>query len=163
MNYFNLLSNDLIDIILDISTDDIDNKISFLENKIKKSKGLLKPLYYYNDGIDEEDGKELRWIQYEFILCCFDNLFERRIYEDNIIFVNKKVYQVEGNDYISKKYNNPSYFDILVEANKSVKQTGEYNYSYLRDVIKINNENVFEYIGIVPNDNYKYYDFVLGD
>ena len=162
MNNLNILSNDLIDMILDISTDDIDNKISLLEYKIKKSKDLLEPLYYDSEEFEEE-GEILRPIKYEYILCCFNNLFDRRIYEDNIIFVNKKVYQGEGNDYISKKYNNPSYFDILVEANKSVKQTGEYRYSYLREVFKINNENVFEYIGIVPKNNYNYYDFVLGD
>ena len=65
-------------------------------------------------------------------------------------------------DYVSNTYNNPSYFDILVEANKSVIHTGDYQHTFLEGINQIVNEDVYDYVGIKPKDNYKYYEFILG-
>jgi hypothetical protein len=162
MNYLDLLKDDLIEKILDISTGDYDNQISLLEYKIKTIKKLLEPLSSYYD--EEED---LNFIEYDNISYSIDNRLFERFYEDNMIIINKynnffSVDNAVGDDYISRTLHNPTYLDILAEANKSVVYTGDYHHTFLEGINKIDNENVYEYFGIIPKNNYKYYEFVLG-
>lgn len=84
-----------------------------------------------------------------------------------MILINKynKLFYLEnavGDDYISRTLHSPTYLDILAEANKSVVYTANYHYIYLEGINKIDNKNVYEYFGIIPKDNYKYYEFMLG-
>lgn len=159
---FNILTTDLIEKILDISLEDYDTEISLLEYKIKTIEDLLKPLQYYYD--DDED---FTIISYDNISYSLEyNLFDR-FYENNMILINKynEFFSVEnavGDDYFSKVLNNPTYFDILVEANKSVIHTGDYHHIFLEGIHKIDNANVNIHYGIEPINNYNYYEIMLG-
>ena len=160
MNYLDLITDDLIEKILEASSDDYDNQLNILDSKIKMIKDKLEPLNISYD--DEEDCKNITydnvWYSIE------ENLFER-VFGDNIIFINKYDENFSNGDeghYVSSTYNNPSYFDILVEANKSVIHTGDYHHTFLEGINQIENEKIYDYIGINPKDNYKYYEFMLG-
>ena len=160
MNYLDLLTDDLIEKILETSIDDYDNQLNILDSKIKMIKDKLEPL---NISFDDEENCKV--ITYENVMYCIENNLFERVYEDNIIFINRyDEYFSNGNgeDYISNTYNNPSYFDILVEANKSILHTGDYHHTFLEGINQIENEDVYEYVGIKPNDNFKYYEFMLG-
>ena len=162
MNYLDLLTDDLIEKILDISTDDYDNQISLLDDKIKTIKNLLEPLSSYYDY--EED---YTFISYDNIYYSIGNKLFERVYEDNMVIINKyddffSVENAVGDDFISKILYNPTYLEILVEANKSVVYTGDYHHIFLEGINKIENERVYEYFGIIPQYNYNYYEFMLG-
>jgi hypothetical protein len=162
LNYMDLLTDDLIEKILDIQTDDYDNQISLLDDKIKTIKILLEPLSSY---YDEE--KDYNFISYDNIYYSIENKLFERFYVDNMIIINKydgffSVENAVGDDFISKTLHNPTYFDILVEANKSVVYTADYHHIFLEGINKIENEKVYHYIGINPEDNFKYYEFMLG-
>lgn len=162
LNYLDLLTDDLIEKILDIPTEDYDNQISLLDDKIKTIKKLLEPLSSYYD--EEED---YNFISYDNIYYSIENKLFERVYDDNMIIINKyddffSVENAVGDDYISRTLHNPTYLDILAEANKSVVYTGDYHHIFLEGINKIDNENVYEYFGIIPKDNYNYYEFMLG-
>lgn len=162
LNYLDLLTDDLIEKILDIPTEDYDNQISLLDDKIKTIKELLEPLSSYYD--EEED---YNFISYDNIYYSIENKLFERVYDDNMIIINKyddffSVENAVGDDYISRTLHNPTYLDILAEANKSVVYTGDYHHIFLEGINKIDNENVYEYFGIIPKDNYNYYEFMLG-
>lgn len=162
LNYLDLLTDDLIEKILDITTEDYDNQISLLDDKIKTIKNLLEPLSSYYD--EEED---YNFISYDNIYYSIENKLFERVYDDNMIIINKyddffSVENAVGDDYISRTLHNPTYLDILAEANKSIVYTGDYHHIFLEGINKIDNENVFEYFGIIPKDNYNYYEFMLG-
>lgn len=162
LNYLDLLTDDLIEKILDITTEDYENQISLLDDKIKTIKELLEPLSSYYD--EEED---YNFISYDNIYYSIENKLFERVYDDNMIIINKyddffSVENAVGDDYISRTLHNPTYLDILAEANKSVVYTGDYHHIFLEGINKIDNENVYEYFGIIPKDNYNYYEFMLG-
>ena len=162
INYLDLLTDDLIEKILDILTKDYDNQISLLDDKIKTIKKLLEPLSSYYDKVEDYN-----YINYDNIYYSINKRLFERVYSDNIILINKydKLFSVEnavGDDYISKTLHNPTYLDILAEANKSVVYTGDYHHIFLEGINKIDNKNVYKYVGITPKDNYKYYEFILG-
>lgn len=162
MNYFDLLTDDLIEKILDVLVDNYDNQIRLLNNKVDKIKNLLKHLTSF---YDEQDDCNI--ISYDNIYYTIDNKLFERIYKDNIILINKynDFFSVEngvGDDYVSKTLNNPTYLDILAEANKSVVYTGNYHHIFLEGINQIENKNVFDYFGIIPKDKYNYYEFMLG-
>ena len=46
---------------------------------------------------------------------------------------------------------NSTYYDILVEANKSVIITGYYHHTFLEGLNCILNDKLFEYAGITPD------------
>jgi len=162
LNYLDLLTDDLIEKILDISTEDYDNQISLLDDKIKTIKQLLEPISSYYD--EEED---YNFISYDNIYYSIENKLFERVYEDNMVIINKyddffSVENAVGDDYISRTLHNPTYLDILAEANKAVVYTGDYHHIFLEGINKIDNENVYEYFGITPKDNYNYSEFMLG-
>ena len=159
MNYLDLLTDDLIEKILDNVADDIDKQISILNRKINK---LKKDLQYLI--IDPYKGKII--IHYVYVSYCIGAyLFSKFETNKDIILIN--VYndffgEEDGDTFISNRMVKPSYYDILVEANKSVIITGDYHHIFLEGLNHIPNNKLFEYSGIRPNRNIDYYEFILG-
>ena len=159
MNYLDLLTDDLIDKILDNVTDDIDKKISLLNKKINK---LNKDLKYLTIELFEGSIN----INYENISYCIEKyLFSKFETKKDIILIS--IYDnyfggEDGETYISNRIKNPTYYDILVEANKSVIITGDYHHTFLEGLNHIHNNKLLEYSGIRPNRNVEYYEFILG-
>jgi len=159
MNYLDLLNDDLVEKILDNITDDIDTEIKILNRKINKINKDLKYLI-----IDSYKGKII--IHYVNVSYCINKyLFSKFKTNKDIILINvfgEFFGEEDGSTYISDRLKNPSYYDILIEANKSVIITGDYHHTYLEGLNYIPNNNLFEYSGIRPNRNIEYYEFILG-
>jgi hypothetical protein len=157
MNYLDLLTDDLVEKILDNVADDIDKEIKILNRKIKK---LKKDLQYLI--IDPYKGKII--INYAYVAYCIGNyLFSKYETKKDIILINvfdEFFGEEDGITFISNRMAKPSYYDILIEANKSVVITGDYHHTYLEGLNHIN--KLFEYSGIRPNRNIEYYEFILG-
>jgi len=159
MNYLDLLTDDLIVKILDNVADDIDKQIKILNRKINKLNKDLKYLI-----IDPYKGTTI--IHYVNVSYCMEEyLFSKFETNKDIILIN--VYddffgEEDGDTFISNRIKNPTYFDILVEANKSVIITGDYHHTYLEGLNHISNNKLLEYSGIRPNRNVEYYEFILG-
>ena len=160
MNYLDLLSYDLVEKILNNITDDIDKQISILNRKINK---IYKDLHYLI--IDPYKGKII--IHYVYVSYCINEyLFSKFETNKDIIIINKYsdyFGEEDGSTFISDRLKRPSYYDILVEANKSVIITGDYHHTYLEGLNNIPNNKLFEYAMIIPNRNIKYYEFILGN
>ena len=158
MNYFDLLTYDLVENILDNLTDDIDKHISILNIKMNK---LKKDLQYLI--IEPYQGTII--INYVYVSYCIGNyLFS--IFETNTDIVLINVFDDffgshYGYTFESIRLKKPSYYDILVEANKSVVITGDYHHKYLEGLNHIPNNKLFKYSGIRPNRNIEYYEFIL--
>ena len=159
MNYLDLLNDDLVEKILDNITDDIDTEIKILNRKINKINKDLKYLI-----IDSYKGKII--IHYVNVSYCINKyLFSKFKTNKDIILINvfgEFFGEEDGSTYISDRLKRPSYYDILIEANKSVIITGDYHHTYLEGLNYIPNNNLFEYSGIRPNRNIEYYEFILG-
>ena len=76
-----------------------------------------------------------------------------------IIFIY--IYQNENLIFISKELKNPTYLDILIEANKAVVITEDYDNIFLEDLREVINKNSIRYENIKFKKNVKYYEFVL--
>ena len=64
--------------------------------------------------------------------------------------------------YISKVLNNPTYFEILVETNKSIAITGDYDQNVLFGLKKIKYINLKKWYGInKPFKKISYYNLVM--
>lgn len=159
MNYFEILTDDLIVKIFDNVADDIDKQIKILNRKINKLNKDLKYLI-----IEPFEGTIT--INYVYVSYCMgEYLFSKFETNKDIILIN--VYndffgEEDGNTFISNRIKSPTYYDILVEANKSVIITGDYHHTYLEGLNHIPNNKLLEYSGIRPNRNVEYYEFVLG-
>jgi len=159
MNYFDLLTDDLIDKILDNVVDDIDKQISLLNKKINKLKKHLKYLI-----IETFEGSiSINYLNVSY--CIEEYLFSNFEINKDIILIN--VYseffgEENGVTFMSDRIKNPTYYDILVEANKSVIVTGDYHHTFLEGLNHIPNNKLLEYSGITPNRNVEYYEFILG-
>ena len=137
----NLLNYDIIENILNISEKDIENKIILTENKIKKVQDILAPLVINNNNI-----------LYENVYYCMQNYLFSNLYE-NIILINDPYIYGSGEIYTSKVLKNPTYYDILKEASKSVKETDDYCHIYMKKLEKINNYD--------KQTNINYYEIIL--
>ena len=92
----------------------------------------------------------------------FNNLNKKSDY--NVIFIN--IYNEffsdgTGETFISLPLHNPTYLDILIEANKSIIITKNYVHTSLKGLYYIPNNNLLHYVGIKPKKNIKYYEFIL--
>jgi hypothetical protein len=76
-----------------------------------------------------------------------------------IIFIY--IYQNENIIFISKELKNPTYLDILIEANKAVVITENYDNRFLEDLREVINKKSIRYENIKFKKNVKYYEFVL--
>lgn len=137
----NLLNYDIIENILNILEKDIENKIILTENKIKKVQDILSPLVIDNNNI-----------LYENVYYCMQNYLFSNLYE-NIILINDPYIYGSGEIYTSKVLKNPTYYDILKEASKSVKETDDYCHIYMKKLEKINNYD--------KQTNINYYEIIL--
>lgn len=163
MNNLDLLISDLLEMILDKSTDYIDNEINILKKKMNLLKTKLKPLSinYSNDKYQD--------IQYDNIFYCItEYLFSNFKDENEIILIN--VYNdmfggENGITYISEIMYKPTYIDILIEVNKSFIITCEKYHIFFDGLYNIPHERllyILNYEGIEPKNGVKYYEILLG-
>tara|TARA_S200002703_G_scaffold122494_1_gene108435 strand:+ start:173 stop:691 length:519 start_codon:yes stop_codon:yes gene_type:complete len=171
MSYINYLSDDLFEKILDIRCDDIEKEIKSLNKKLIKLKKKLIPFsleYVGTQYIDYDDYEynECWCIHYEDVSYCMSDYLYSNFDDDNyIVLVSKhcEYFSEEGGEtYISKKMFKPTFFDILVEASKSVLKTKDYHHRFLEGLNRISNYDIYNYAGIRPNKNIRYYEFMLG-
>ena len=161
MNYFDLITDDVVEKILDNVADDIDKQISILNKKLNK---LNKKLKHLSITVFEKQ------IHINYIYVTYgidDHLFGIFKSKKDIVLINKfndffGQLNVNGDTFISNRLKKPTYFDILVESNKSVIITGDYHHTFLEGIYNIPNNKLFEYVGIRPNRNIEYYEFLLG-
>lgn len=137
----NLLNYDILENILNILEKDIETKIILAENKIKKVQNILAPLVIDNNNI-----------LYENVYYCMQNYLFSNLYE-NIILINDPYIYGSGEIYTSKVLKNPTYYDILKETSKSVKETDDYCHIYMKKLEKINNYD--------KQTNINYYEIIL--
>ena len=159
MNYLDLLTDDLVEKILDNITDDINKKISILNKKINKLNKNLKHLNIYKY-------EEYIFIDYCYVSYCIDNyLFSKFKSDKYVVFIdvyNNYFGEEDGSTFQSVRFKRPSYFDILVQANKAITTTKDYHHRFLEGLNHIPNNKLFGYSGIKPNRNIEYYEFMLG-
>ena len=55
MNYLDLLTDDLIEKIIEYITDDYDIDFKKIKNKVNKLKNKIRPLQIYKSYLDEEN------------------------------------------------------------------------------------------------------------
>ena len=179
MNYLDLLTEDLIEKILNTITDDIDNKITILHKKYNKLNEILKYLNIEKCDYDDENfdigyirngdyhireyPHHIRYdnIVYSIRKYLFSN-FESK--KDIVLFnlYDEDIAEDDGDTFISHIIKNPTYFDILIEANKSVIIREDYSHIWLEGLNHIPNSKIFEYLGIRPNENINYYELCFG-
>ena len=163
-NYLDILTYDNMEYILELIIYNIEISIDLVNNKINKLKHKLKPLqikYYHEYDIYNSYTN----IRYDYVNYCMCKYLFKSIEKDSyIILINKYdgfFCSIEGKTFISKKIYNPTYLDILIEANKSVIITGDYHHIFLEGLKKIQNNEIINYIGINPKKNINYYEFIL--
>tara|TARA_B110001450_G_scaffold247052_1_gene261695 strand:- start:6843 stop:7304 length:462 start_codon:yes stop_codon:yes gene_type:complete len=145
--------------ILNLSNNGLIKQILILNRKMNK---LKKDLQYLI--IDPYKGTTI--IYYVYVSYCIGNyLFSKFETKKDIILIN--VFdefwgEEDGYTFESIRLKNPSYYDILVEANKSVIVTNDYHHTFLEGLNHIPNNKLFKYSGIRPNRNIEYYEFILG-
>lgn len=132
------LNIDTQEYLFDIIENIIEKDIIKIENIIDKINNKLKLL-----SIDDNQ------IKYNEAYFCIDKFLFQNIYENMILINNPYIF---GNQeiYKSKILKNPTYFDILVEASKSIIETDNYCHIYMKGLKKIKNK-----------DNVNYYEIIL--
>tara|TARA_B100000795_G_C22791596_1_gene437240 strand:+ start:1907 stop:2389 length:483 start_codon:yes stop_codon:yes gene_type:complete len=156
-NYLDVLPHDLFDNILNYNMQDIEKQIDMLERKINNLENKLKPLNItkYNKFTE---------ITYDNVFYFMkENLFSN-IKEDIVLLniYNDLIGDYYGSAFISNVLHNPTYLDVLIEANKSVIKTKDTYHKYLDGLYEIEHKNLYNYTGIVPNKYIKYYDIMMG-
>ena len=157
LSYLDKLTDDNFVFILDYITDSIENKIELLNKKMRKLKVKLNPL-----SITNYEYCKLKFIciDYDNVNYCLNNyLFNTLMTYPKIIFIY--IYQNENLIFISKELKNPTYLDILIEANKAVVITEDYDNRFLEDLREVINKNSIRYENIKFKKNVTYYEFVL--
>ena len=161
MSYLDLLNDDCIEFILNFITDNIENNINIFTKKINKLNKKIKLLdiFYYDDGYYTIDYDN---VYYGINKYLFSNFNKNTL--SSIILINKYneyFSDAYGVTFISNQLHNPTYLDILIEANKSIIITRNYVHTKLIDLYNIPNNELYDYIGIRPKKNIKYYVFIL--
>lgn len=163
MNYLDLLSDDLMEKIVEYITYDYEFDLNKLKKKVNKLKNKIRPLEIYKSYLDEKNPKYLS-IDYDYVGYGIEEyLFSNFEIKGNIVLINKCNYSYSyyGSNFISKKLNNPTYFEILIEANKSIKKTGDYHHTLFEGLNELFHTKLYEYIGILPNNNIRYFEICL--
>ena len=131
-----ILIDDIFDILIDKRIKDIDLEIKKLTNKINHIRKILNPLkiqkYSDNSYI----------IKYDHINYCLNSyLYEVAV--KGKVFIIYPGYMYENNsEYISDLLINPTYFTILLEANKNYYKFKHYNNN--NKMINLNYINNFD-------------------
>ena len=173
MSYIDTLTDDLFEKILDIRCNDIEKEIKSLNKKLNKLKKKLIPftlLYigneYMDDDYDDPSFNEFWSIYYEDVCYSMSDYLYSNFDDDNyIVIINtfSEYFSEEGGKtYISKKMFKPTFFDILVEAGKSVLTTKDFHHHFLEGLNPISRDELYNYAGIKPKKNINYYEFMLG-
>jgi len=147
MACINDLNSDLLNIIFGYVCEDIEQALKKLEKRIKKLRLLIKPLtinsyinsyiIYYNNAY------------YNIYKYLFDRI------DEDIVLIN------DGGSafpiYHSSVLKKPTYFEILVETNKSIVITGDFVHNVLYGLIKISSRTLNKYYGIKFVKGISYY------
>lgn len=143
MACINDLNSDLLNIIFGYVCEDIEQALKKLEKRIKKLRLLIKPLtidsfiIYYNNAY------------YNIYKYLFDRI------DEDIVLIN------DGGSafpiYHSSVLKKPTYFEILVETNKSLVITGDFVHNVLYGLIKISSRTLNKYYGIKFVKGISYY------
>jgi hypothetical protein len=158
-SYLDLLKTDNLEYILNIVANDIENNIIKIAKKINKLNSKLKPLcitYYH-----EHEYTDIFYINVSY---CIPKYLFGSLNVSNAVFIN--IYndlhaQEYGKTFVSKIFNNPTYFDILIEANKSIVVTSNYDHKFLEGIQHIPRNKVFIYSGVRPKKNVKYFELLM--
>jgi hypothetical protein len=87
-------------------------------------------------------------IKYNGTYYCINKYLFENIYE-NIILINDPYIFGTQEIYESKILKNPTYFDILVEASKSIIETEDYCHIYMKGLKKIKTQNNINYYELI--------------
>jgi len=156
LSYLDKLTDDNFVFILEYIADSIENKIDLLNEKMRKLKVKLNPLSITNYEYCKQN---FICIHYDNVSYCLNNYLFNTMGAYKIIFIY--IYQNENLIFISKELKNPTYLDILIEANKAVVITEDYDNRYLEDLREVINKKSIRYENIKFKKNIKYYEFVL--
>jgi len=165
MNYLDLLTDDLMEKILELVENDYKNDLNKLKKKVNKLKNKLRPLDIDKCYLDEEDPEYLS-IRYGYVTYGIDQyLFSNFEIKGYIVLINtwnEHFCCIYGSTFISKKLKNPTYFDIIVETNKSIKKTGDYHHIFFEGLNEIFHNTLYGYARILPKRNIRYFEICLG-
>ena len=163
-NFLDLLNDDIIDKILMFITYDYENNLNKLSKKVKKLKHTLRPLII-EKSIDIINNEYIS-INYGYISYCLDKyLFDTFNVKGYIIFINIcDDYFGDGDrtSYISKKKKNPTYLDIVIEANNAIINSGYCDNYFLEGLNKIPHYKLYNYTGIIAIKDVNYFEFIMG-
>jgi len=162
------LDDDIINLIINIRIDTLISEIYDLYKKIRKLEVLLEPL-----SIDKDlHSYKNMWSDYNLYIISYDNAYycmtnflynqlnEKIILINNFNIDNGGVFSVYSE---SKILINPTYFEILVEFNKSLKVYHEDIYNiYLEGLEKIDKHKLNKFYRIRCKKDVTYYKFVTG-
>jgi len=131
-----ILIDDIFDILIDKRIKDIDLEIKKLTNKINHIRKILNPLKI------EKYSDNSYIIKYDYINYCLNSyLYEVAV--KGKVFIIYPGYMYEHNsEYISDLLINPTYFTILLEANKNYYKFKHYNNN--NKMINLNYINNFD-------------------
>lgn len=127
------LNEDSFEYLLNICEKMLDSDITKLENIINK----LDLLSINKNEIKYQEA------YYSLNKNIFSTINENIILiNDPYIYGNQKIYE-------SKILKNPTYFDILVEASKSIIETEDYCHIYMKGLKKIKTESNINYYELI--------------
>ena len=170
MNYLDLLNYDLMNKILEYITDDYEIELKVINKKVTKLNNKLKNLrinksYWIEPYLDDEN-PEILSIDYEYVNYSMNEfLFDNFDVKGKLIFINhlsEFFGSPYGSVYKSRIIINPTYLDIMILANRAIKQTGDYHHTFLEGLNEILPSKIYEYIGLRPIKNVRYFEFMLG-
>jgi len=158
-NYLDLLTTELIELIMNYVVDLYEKDIHKLKNKLDKVKskvdGLKINYFAYLDYYN---------ILYKNCFYTINNYLYSNFRCSNIILIKDyNVYydnntNTKGKDYISRPLNNPILLDILICCNDAITVTGDYYHNFLEGFEYIDdNELRNKYNIIYKNPKYIYY------
>ena len=163
MNYLDLLTDDLMEKILNNITTDYENNLYILNKKINRLENKLQQLIIHKSYLYD---KNQEYISYGYITYSIDEyLFKNFKVKGDIVLIytwNDKYCCYTGSTYISEKLSNPTYFEIIVEANKSKLRTLNKHHTFLNGLNEIFPDKVYDYVGILPKKNIRYFEFIIG-
>jgi hypothetical protein len=147
----NILNNDdLCTLIYDKLLNSYENDIKNLENNLYEINKKIEKLIIKNNSIIYNN------CYYQIDKYLFSKINEKIILiNDPYIFGNQQV-------YISNILNNPTYFDILFEASKSIYETDNDCHVYLKKIKRLyHNDIINNLYNIDYDNNIIYYELIL--
>tara|TARA_B100000795_G_scaffold268447_2_gene255415 strand:- start:1182 stop:1664 length:483 start_codon:yes stop_codon:yes gene_type:complete len=157
LSNLDILTDDNMDMILGFVVDSVENELELLETKFRSLNKLIELLSIKKIEDDNEDIK-IYDITYSSISYCIKNyLFSRFIDYCPVIFI----IFFRGFHVISDIMFNPTYFDILTQANLSIHITKNFYHCSFEGLGYIPHKKLKKYIGIIPYTGINYYEIYL--